>query len=73
MELSWKFHEIFYLSLVVVMLLQDSYKMPGFSATTMAHGMGYNFGLDSDNELPGPCDCTDPTGSCIMNSVMLVV
>jgi len=51
-----------------MLLLQDYYQMPSGSATTMAHEMGHNLGFEHDNELPGPCDCTDDTGFCIMDA-----
>jgi len=42
--------------------------MPGAPAAVMAHEIGHNFGFHHYNELPGPCDCDDPGGMCIMNT-----
>ena len=47
---------------------KDFFTLPTGTATTMAHEMGHNFGFEHDDEI-GPCECDDPTGKCIMDSL----
>jgi len=47
-------------------VVQDYKTLPGPAATVVAHEIGHNLGFEHDDELPGPCDCDDPGGKCIM-------